>query len=214
MRFLCLHGAGTSAEIFEIQSGGITQALEDEGHEFVYVDGRQESEPEPELKGAGIPPFFTHYPRDRAPGEDLIRAFEHITNIIETQGPFDGVMGFSQGAGVSSALIAHRAKTNQKPLFKLAVFICGAAPFDAATNGKEFLTAPEGQYPIDIPTTNIVGKLDHVYDMSMSLYGLCEPSKTEFYDHGSRHLIPFDVENTNNMTAAVRKTIARAMRGD
>ncbi|GES63114.1 hypothetical protein ATEIFO6365_0014016200 [Aspergillus terreus] len=209
MRFLCLHGAGTSAEIFEIQSGGITQALEDEGHEFVYVDGRAESAPEPDLQGAGIPPFFTHYCRDQAPGEELGQAMDYVKDIIAKRGPFDAVMGFSQGCALAASLLVDHGKINDQPLFKLAVFICGAAPYDPA-NGLEFVTATEEKYPITIPTTHIVGKQDPVYSLSMKLYGVCDPSQADFYDHGSRHLIPFDLKNTEAMIATIKKTIARA----
>lgn len=39
MRVLCLHGMGTSAEIFQAQMSRITPLLEAMGHEFIFVDG-------------------------------------------------------------------------------------------------------------------------------------------------------------------------------
>ncbi|KAE8374870.1 serine hydrolase FSH [Aspergillus bertholletiae] len=211
MRFLCLHGSGTSGEIFEIQSGGISQILEARGHRFTYINGRLDSEPEPELKGILDPPFYNHYPRDIAPGEDLARAIEHTMNIIKKQGPFDAVMGFSQGAALAYSLIVNHAKTHDVPLFKAAVFICGAAPYEPL--GKEFIQPTPGEYLVKIPTAHIVGKQDEIYESSMQLYSLCEPSKAEFYDHGSRHMIPFDSKNTEAMVAAIEKTIRRVRTG-
>jgi hypothetical protein len=41
MKFLCLHGYGTSSEIFEQQFSSIAQAL-GEHHEYVYLDGEVE----------------------------------------------------------------------------------------------------------------------------------------------------------------------------
>ncbi|EAW08825.1 uncharacterized protein ACLA_097660 [Aspergillus clavatus NRRL 1] len=208
MRFLCLHGAGTSAEA---STGGIIQELESKGHKFVFVDGRVNSKPEPEIEGILDGPFYSHYPRDVYPGEDLARAFEYTLNIMEKQGPFDGVMGFSQGAALTCALLAHHAKTNSTPLFKVAVFICAAKPFESS--GNKELVAEEGQYPVSIPTTHIVGKQDPYYSSSMHLYGLCDPSTAVFYDHGSKHHIPFDQKNTSAMTAAIEQSIERAMKG-
>jgi pimeloyl-ACP methyl ester carboxylesterase len=128
--------------------------------------------------------------------------------IIEKQGPFDGIMGFSQGAALACSLLVNHAATHDVPLFKAAVFICGAPPYESS--GKEIIRSTPGVFPVNIPTANIVGKQDGLYYASMLLYGLCEPSKAEFYDHGSRHLIPFDLKNTEAMVAAIEKTIERA----
>jgi hypothetical protein len=65
-------------------------------------------------------------------------------------------------------------------------------------------------YPIGIPTANIVGKLDHVLPQSMKLFELCEPSKASFYDHGSKHMVPFDVKNTDEMVRVIEEAIAKA----
>ena len=46
MRFLCLHGMGTNAQIFEAQLAQIRSQLVGQ-HEFVFVDGEVECEPAP-----------------------------------------------------------------------------------------------------------------------------------------------------------------------
>ncbi|GKZ79621.1 hypothetical protein AnigIFM56816_003824 [Aspergillus niger] len=214
MRFLCLHGAGTNAEIFEIQSGGITYDLAKYGHTFKYYNGCMEAEVEPQLKGLFTGPFYNHYPRDRAPGEYLAPAMKHVYDIIERDGPFDAVMGFSQGAALACAMIAHHAKTHQEPLFKVAVFICGAVPFDST--GNEIIPEPSAgdEYPVNIPTANIVGKQDELYPSSMRLSRLCDPSKMSFHDHGSKHMVPFDVKNTEAMVAVIEAAVQRALRGE
>ncbi|PLB49259.1 hypothetical protein P170DRAFT_408360 [Aspergillus steynii IBT 23096] len=213
MRFLCLHGAGTSGEIFEIQSGGLSHTLSDKGHHFEYIDGRVPAPVEPELAGICEGPFYNHYSRDGPPGPGLSQAIAHVMQIIEKKGPFDAVMGFSQGAALAFSLLVEHAKTHSTPLFKAAVFICGAPPFESS--GQEAIKLQPGEkYPLSIPTTSIVGKQDYLYESSMLLYSLCDPAKAEFYDHGSRHLIPFDMKNTNAMLAAIERTIERAERGE
>ncbi|KAJ5670622.1 uncharacterized protein N7477_005985 [Penicillium maclennaniae] len=214
MRFLCLHGAGTNGEIFEIQTGGLRQKLEQKGHTFKFVNGKLDAAVESELEGVVDGPFYNHYPREPAlPGACLPEAFEHVLNIIATQGPFDAVMGFSQGAALASALIAHQAKTHpeQPPLFRAAVFICSAAPWESA--GLKHITSQPDTYAINIPTAHIVGKMDSLYPESMKLYKLCEPSKATFYDHGSKHMVPFDMKNTEEMSRVIEETIAKAIRG-
>lgn len=43
MRFLCLHGMGTSGRIFEAQMSQIAAAFSGQ-HEFCYIDGSVETE--------------------------------------------------------------------------------------------------------------------------------------------------------------------------
>jgi hypothetical protein len=51
MRFLCLHGYGTSSEIFEQQFASIAKEL-GEQHEYVYLDG------EVSVTKMGMMPYF------------------------------------------------------------------------------------------------------------------------------------------------------------
>lgn len=69
MRFLCLHGTGTSSRIFEAQVSRITDQLEGH-HDFVFLQGEVETDPAP-----GI---FTHLP-------PRPYAFESIDTSQKTQ---------------------------------------------------------------------------------------------------------------------------------
>lgn len=63
--------------------------------------------------------------------DQVADAHDLILNFIEDEGPFDGVIGFSQGAALASSLILRRAKDiTAEPLFQIAVFICASLPFD------------------------------------------------------------------------------------
>ncbi|KAL4782703.1 serine hydrolase FSH [Aspergillus varians] len=222
MRFLCLHGASTSGEIFEIQSGGLVQALESQGHKFQFINGRLSSDCEPELKGIVPPPFYNHYPRGTAPGSDLLKAIEYTLRTIDREGPFDAVMGFSQGAALAYSLLDHHAQQNgaaAPPLFKAAVFICGGEPYELegrerATLSDDGAGAGAKQYRVRIPTAHIVGRLDPFYEQGMKLYGFCEPGMAELYDHGSKHTIPFDAGNNDAMVGVIERAIARASKGE
>lgn len=164
----------------------------------------------PALEGMVNGPFYNHYPWNMPPGEDLAKAIEHTREYMAREGPFDAVMGFSQGGALAASLIINHAETHpdDEPLFRLAVFICSDRPYEAT--GTQYITESPGTYPISIPTVNIVGKKDYIYDLSMEVYKLCEPSLAVFFDHGEDHRIPFDRENTIGMTAAVEQGIRKA----
>ncbi|KAJ5895850.1 uncharacterized protein N7473_005249 [Penicillium subrubescens] len=214
MRFLCLHGASTNSEIFQIQTGGLRQPLEQKGHRFTFVNGILPSGVEEGLEGVVDGPFYSHYPRDPVlPSAQLTEAFEHIQRAIDNEGPFDAVMGFSQGAALAAALIAHHTKTNPTapPIFRAAVFLCGGLPWESS--GMVRLAPQQDTWPINIPTAHVVGKLDPLYPESMKLYALCEPSKAAFWDTGSKHMVPFDLKNTEMMVRVIEETVAKAMRG-
>jgi hypothetical protein len=211
-------------KILEIQIGGIRQKLENQGHRFEFMNGKVDAKVEEgtysppttqpkltpsELEGIVDGPFYNHYARGSSPGSTVQEAFEHTRAIIATQGPFDGVLGFSQGAALAASMIIHHSKTRpaEPPLFRVAVFICGAGPWEST--GVRHVVG-SGTYPIQIPTANIVGKLDALYPESVGLYELCEPSKASFYDHGSKHMVPFDVKNTEEMVKVIEEAIAKA----
>ncbi|CAI7581472.1 unnamed protein product [Penicillium bialowiezense] len=224
MHFLCLHGAGTNRDILELQTGGLCGKLEESGHKFTYVNGSQTAKVEdesfigahltpPELEGLVDGPFYNHYTRGASPGATVLEAFDHTRRIIAAQkatgNPFDGVLGFSQGAALAASMIVHHSRTRpaEPPLFRVAVFICGATPWDPT--GLQHLERKEAPL-IRIPTANIVGKLDPLYPESMKLADLCEPSKMSFHDHGMKHMVAFDVKNTEEMARVINEAVAKA----
>ncbi|KAJ5372915.1 Serine hydrolase FSH [Penicillium concentricum] len=213
MRFLCLHGGGTNGEIFEIQTGGLRQALEKSGHRFKFMNGKMDAKVEEELEGIVDGPFYNHYNRGSSPGSSIHEAFDHTKNFIAKEGPFDAVIGFSQGAALAASLLIHQSKNYpaEPSLFRAAVFICGAAPWDST--GLQHILPQPNTYPISIPTANIVGKADALFPEGIRLFELCEPAKATFYDHGSKHMVPFDMKNTEEMVRIIEETVAKAIRG-
>ncbi|KAJ5571357.1 hypothetical protein N7535_005017 [Penicillium sp. DV-2018c] len=213
MRFLCLHGGGTNGEIFEIQIGGLRQQLEKHGHKFKFMNGKIPAKVEEELEGIVDGPFYNHYNRGpNPPGASILEAIEHTKRFITAQGPFDAALGFSQGAALAASLLIHHSRTRpaEPPLFKVAVFICGAMPWDSS--GLQHVGAPRESetYPITVPTANIVGKADSLFEEGVGLYGLCEPGKAGFFDHGSKHMVPFDMKNTEEMVRVILEAVEKA----
>ena len=111
VRILCLHGTGSSAQIFETQTGSDHSELHLicyvtdfifaaairaclPGHwEFCFYDADIECGPLPQLEGLYPGPFFTNF---AIPTVAVMRDIHQwLLDIVEEDGPFDGFMGFS-----------------------------------------------------------------------------------------------------------------------
>lgn len=127
-RVLCLHGKGTSGNIFKSQSASFRQLLQDQDIEFHFVDA-----PLLSSAAAGIdlfyePPYYSFWEGDNI--NDIETARDWLDDLISREGPFDGLMMFSQGCilGASVLLRHQKDKPQLPPPFEFAIFICGGAP--------------------------------------------------------------------------------------
>lgn len=217
MRFLCLHGMGTSAEIFETQTGPLRQAL-GKNHNFEFYEGEYEVPAAP-----GIDDVFNCESYKAWYGPSLgasthREALELLRDIIDEDGPFDGCIGFSQGAALlGSFLLSYQALDRfSPPPFRLAIFICGSSALSVSEmDGSWSRINPqelEGKNRrIKIPTVHIYGRKDPAYQESLNLKNMCEPRNRLEYAHGSGHDIPRGIEVTGDMARIVQKGIERAM---
>lgn len=142
MRILCLHGKGTSGSIFKSQTCQSTSIkfptlttaasfrahLSDLDLDFNFIDA-----PYPSSPAAGINLFYgpPYYSFTQDNNLDAIHASaKWLADFLAQSGPYDAVMGFSQGCHVAASyLLLHSAKTpHEPPPFKAAIFICGGAP--------------------------------------------------------------------------------------
>ncbi|CRG90948.1 hypothetical protein PISL3812_07996 [Talaromyces islandicus] len=137
MKFLCLHGAGTNSEILEIQLGPVRDALKAKA-DFEFFEGFLEVAPLEELKDFFKGPYFTWYSPGMG-GKTLTEAKAELLELIETEGPFDACLGFSQGAALLAAVIIDHQKNHQfgPNLFRLAIFVCAVAPLLVTKTGGD-----------------------------------------------------------------------------
>ncbi|KAJ6788508.1 hypothetical protein PWT90_01622 [Aphanocladium album] len=125
MRILCLHGVGSSGEILEAQMSNLRREL-DPSFELVFVDGPFECR-----RGPGVPdyqdgPFFSHT-QSYSPVH-MAEAVECLEDILETEGPFDGVFGFSQGAALTLSYLYQQQASESPVPVKFACLFSTAMP--------------------------------------------------------------------------------------
>ena len=72
--------------------------------------------------------------------EDIERALDNIIEFIQEEGPFDGVIGFSQGGLVASALLLRDAARPEGPQlpFQMAVLVSAFTPHNVDSQSIEW----------------------------------------------------------------------------
>ncbi|KAE8146939.1 serine hydrolase FSH [Aspergillus avenaceus] len=128
MKILCLHGKGTSAAIFKSQTTSMRARLKDPSITFDFIDGPYTSTPAPGIDLFYPPPYYSFWEEDAV--TNVLAARDWLLDVIAKQGPYDAVMGFSQGCSLgATVLLRHAYETPfAPPPFKAAFFICGGAP--------------------------------------------------------------------------------------
>ncbi|PTB69585.1 hypothetical protein BBK36DRAFT_1156153 [Trichoderma citrinoviride] len=159
MRFLCLHGRGTSAQIFELQTARLREQLSD--HEFVFIDGPVETEPS-EGAEAVADQFFGWFEQPASPAQAQ-QVLQGLVDFIDANGPFEGLMGFSEGGIVAATLLAHDARQRFAGL-ECGILMSAAPPLDPAgiLEGDDppalrFLIPVVDGTAIRVPTAHVVG---------------------------------------------------------
>ncbi|KAH8585726.1 serine hydrolase FSH [Bisporella sp. PMI_857] len=129
MRVLCLHGRGSSAKIFRSQTASFRKKLKSD-FDFDFVDGFFPSTPAADLPLFYPPPYYSFWKNNDL---ESIRASHHwLKAKIQCNGPYDGVLLFSQGCAVIASFLLYSQQTNPlvPPPFKFAMFVCGGLPLD------------------------------------------------------------------------------------
>lgn len=154
--------------------------------------------------------------------ESCQKGLQDLDAYVTEEGPFDGVMAFSQGAGLAASLIVHRMqrdvdKARLHPAFACAVFFSGGIPEDPAAllsdEPRTWIQFEEYGELIEIPTVHIWGRNDNVYPMfGPVLSRLCKGAEREELIHNGGHELP-GAKHMDTVEAAAKliiRTLERA----
>ncbi|KAF8320347.1 hypothetical protein DL93DRAFT_2073927 [Clavulina sp. PMI_390] len=206
IRVLCLPGFGQNAITFhrkfaavQKQCKGVDFVIADPPHILLQAHDPSDasaSQPPSEPITADSPPELI--PRawwtaneDKTIYYNLDPTLVYIKTLLEKQEvPFDGVLGFSQGAAMAALLVAllerpddlPSAKINHPPM-RFGVFVSGFKPLDLSIS-RIF------EKPITTPTVHALGKTDVIVSIkrSQTLIDACQAPRVEWHEGG--HHIP------------------------
>lgn len=135
----------------------------------------------------------------------LVRSLAFLNKVIDEEGPFEGVIGYSEGAIMASSLLYERMQRHVEN-FKCAVFFCGMPPF-YPDGSKVMLSDVYGEI-FQIPTCHILGTDDPLIGRCLALYNLCSPSSRVLLETGANHMISWDENNLREVPRAVRRALS------
>lgn len=159
--------------------------------------------------------FFGFSPDNIAMCNDVIRI---VVRFVVTNGPFDGLVAFSEGASVAAGLIIEDSQRSTPMFqFKCAIFFCGLAPVDmeltAQVGGRvRHLSKEVDSTVLRLPTAHVWSLEGDHGDMGRALQELCEESLREEFVHDLGHDIPGSRsdEGLTETLRVIERTIERA----
>jgi predicted esterase len=187
-RVLCLHGYQQNAVHFKGRLSALSKKLKRLNIELCFVDAPILL---PNEESKIMRAWWTRDDETKkyiGAQSSLEFLHEHCTE----NGPFEGILGFSQGASMASLFIA---AFQQKFMFKYAIFIGGFIPRDSEIS-ENYFALPL----LEIDTLHIYGEQDEIItaDESRKLSNVFDASRCIQVAHAGGHYIPLTSEFIQN----------------
>lgn len=209
---LVLHGFAQNGPNFSIKASGIRKMLKKAGYHTVFVNG-------PIKLAATDMPFEVQTGEGESfddlnmrgwtytqPGKfDIQPSLDTVKAAYETDGPFVGLMGFSQGAGVVGTILSRYPQVvgneKAKDELKFAMMYSGFVYKDPSV-------AKFYEKRIELPTLHIMGELDTVVsnERSMALVDICDHATV--MKHPGGHYVPSQKPLLRNEVAWIESVVA------
>src|SRR6266478_5587653 len=193
LRILCLHGYNGNAEVMRDQMRALVTGTETLA-EYISVDapslavgdfGWWHAVDDPNATGRGDPgvdgrvKYYKGWQRTR----------DWLVSVFAQRGPFDGVLGFSQGAALTGLMVGMRAPagktTPEHPLaFDFATIVSG---FRSNDPSHAVLYASKESF--DLPSLHIIGRSDFIVPPAESFELASAFASPTILQHGGGHVI-------------------------
>jgi hypothetical protein len=138
---------------------------------------------------------YSYYDLDSP--ESFIAALDSLESYIEAEGPFGGVLAYSQGAGLVAMLLVRRQYLlPHKPcLFRCAILFSPVQIYDpvAYLERREVRVleqVPLGVAALPIPVVIIYGEADERKDECLRVQAICDSDLLSVFVHEGGHEIP------------------------
>ncbi|GFQ00577.1 upf0483 protein agap003155 [Phtheirospermum japonicum] len=189
LRLLCLHGFRTSGEIIKKQVTGKWPESVLEKLDLVFVDAPFPCQGKSEVEGIFDPPYYEwfQFNKEFTEYQNFDECLAYIENCMIKNGPFDGLLGFSQGVALTKV-----------PKIKVVIIISGAKFRNPSVAEKAFSS------PIQCPSVHFLGDQDFLKTHGTELLdSFVDPVVIR---HPKGHTIPrFDEKTLESMLSFLEK---------
>ncbi|KAK3286521.1 hypothetical protein CYMTET_5921 [Cymbomonas tetramitiformis] len=191
-----------NAEVFRLRTGALRRALRTRC-DFTFVDAPHAVSIQPEEGPKNMEPMFGWWTASDKAKEvnnqhkteyiGFEESLELVNRLVREDGPYDGVLGFSQGAAMAAMLL----RTSPHP-FKFGIIVSGFIPRDPT------LAHALSSGHTCCPTLHICGSSDQRVPMegSKALLEVFEENG-ELFEHSSGHCIPTGSETKQVLRAFI-----------
>ncbi|CAD6222411.1 unnamed protein product [Miscanthus lutarioriparius] len=157
-KVLCLHGFRTSGSFLKKQISKWHPSIFQQ-FEMVFPDGMFSAGGKSEIEGIFPPPYFEWFQFNKEFTEytNLDECISYLCDYVVKNGPFDGLLGFSQGATLSALLIGYQAQgkvLSDHPPIKFMVSISGSKFRDPIICDVAY------KDPIKVKSVHFIGEKD------------------------------------------------------
>lgn len=197
LRVLCLHGYGQDGDGFRAKSGSCRKdAKKLVDFEFVtsphrIVPGTGPGAGHPDHKpDEGVDPgrYWWDFNSEASQMSGFDESVSFLANVFEERGPFDGVLAFSQGAGMLAILMAKLQRRELPPAitFRFGCLVSGFLPRDPTY--RAILQAQT----LTLPSLHVFGQTDNIIEpeRSKALAAAWDPAAATVLTHEGGHLMP------------------------
>lgn len=219
LRVLCIHGYRQNASSFREKTGALRKLLKKQV-ELIYAsaphriqkvcDSSQEEEND-RVPGGEVDPrgwwFSDTQARSFNAGEQcqvslgLEESVEAVRGAVRDHGPFDGILGFSQGAALVAMLCSLQTqKLEPEFRFRFAILVAGFP--SACKEHEQFYDAAS---PLVIPSLHVFGLEDRVIPDSMSRELLPFFKDPLILTHPGGHFVPASSAHRQTYQEFLRK---------
>jgi len=196
-------------KVFEAYFGPppILKFIEFEGHENLDMMERLRDFPEERTAETTLRKLVPH---GIGPvRKSLIKALDALYRTMDEFGPFDGVLGYSEGATIAATLLLDERQrcraAGTEPSLKCAIFFAGWPPL--MLDRDHLVLADTDHEVIDAPTLHVIGSNDPYLAGVMALFNVCDSDSRIMFDRGQGHIIVRDEKTLKELAVEVHELI-------